>query len=299
MKPVRRHDEVVEAAGQHQRVQQQEAVRPEASRSAAPSARRQQPAEHVAAVERRNRNHVEHGQQHVELHARGSSSVGDRHRHVRLAERHAATPAAAASSDRRDEREHQIARRAGRRDQHVVAPRVPQVPHVRPAPASPSRCSGTPADHRDAAETAPCRSRSACTSGLSDTRPSSRAVGSPSRSAVHACAISCTVSENSRTMNAMKICAKSMSSKECNRLRPTREKRKNGVGRFRADDGRQFLARGAPHAGHAAERRQQRLAAAAARCPARRRAPTADRASSARGGGTSPRSDAPRRGSAG
>ena len=55
---------------------------------------------------------------------------------------------------------------------------------------------------------------SACTSGFSDTRPSSRAVGSPSRSAVHACAISCTVSENSSTMKAMKICAKLMSGKE-------------------------------------------------------------------------------------
>ena len=31
---------------------------------------------------------------------------------------------------------------------------------------------------------------SACTSGFSDTRPSSRAVGSPSRSAVQACAAS-------------------------------------------------------------------------------------------------------------
>jgi hypothetical protein len=52
---------------------------------------------------------------------------------------------------------------------------------------------------------------SAWTSGLSETRPRKRAVESPSRSAVHACAISCTVSENSSTMNAMKTWAKLMS----------------------------------------------------------------------------------------
>ena len=46
------------------------------------------------------------------------------------------------------------------------------------------------------------------------------------------------------------------------RLRPTREKRKDGIGDFRADHGRQFLARRAPHARQAAERRQQRPAPA-------------------------------------
>src|SRR5712692_1498633 len=103
---------------------------------------------------------------------------------------------------------------------------------------------------------------SACTSGLSDTRPSSRAVGSPRRSAVHACAISCTVSENSRTMSAMKICETKLASMpdKQSRLRPTREKRKDGVRRFRPDNGRELLARRAPHARHAPERRQQRLA---------------------------------------
>ena len=55
---------------------------------------------------------------------------------------------------------------------------------------------------------------SACTIGLKDTRPSRRAVGSPSWFAVHACAHSCTVNENSRTMKMMKTCAKLMSSKQ-------------------------------------------------------------------------------------
>src|SRR5712691_12270071 len=100
---------------------------------------------------------------------------------------------------------------------------------------------------------------SACTSGLSDTRPSRRAVGSPRRSAVHACAISCTVSENNRTTSAMKICETSMPGKQ-SRLRPTREKRKDGVRRFRPHDGRELLARRAPYARHAPKRRQQCLA---------------------------------------
>src|SRR5262249_28306187 len=99
---------------------------------------------------------------------------------------------------------------------------------------------------------------SACTSGLSETRPSRRAVGSPSRSAVHACAISCTVSENSRTMNAMKICAKLILTSKTSSVRPTREKRKNAIRRFRSDDGRQLFARRPPHARETAERRQQR-----------------------------------------
>src|SRR5262249_48873183 len=77
------------------------------------------------------------------------------------------------------------------------------------------------------------------------------------RSAVHACADSCTVSENSSTMKAMKICATLMSSKGTIRLRPTREKRKDGVGDFSSDGGLQVLPRRAPHARHAAKRRQQ------------------------------------------
>ena len=121
--------------------------------------------------------------------------------------------------------------------------------------------SGTPLISAMQRKQRPCRSRSACTIGLSDTRPSSRAVGSPSRSAVHACAVSCTVRENSRTMNAMKTCAKLMSSKDVTGYGRLCEKRKDGIGDFRADDGRQLLARRAPHAGQAAERRQQRPAA--------------------------------------
>src|SRR6266576_2963535 len=105
--------------------------------------------------------------------------------------------------------------------------------------------------------------RSACTAGLRETRPSSRAVGSPSWSAVQACAVSCTVNENSSTMNAMTICAISMPGKK-SRLRPTREKRKDGIGGFGADSGGQFLTRRAPNARDTAKRREQRLAPARA-----------------------------------
>src|SRR5262249_14056186 len=108
---------------------------------------------------------------------------------------------------------------------------------------------------------------SACTSGLNDTRPSSRAVGSPRRSAVHACAASCTVSEKSSTANEMKTCAKLISKDGCDttgvrRLRPTCEKRKDRIGRLCPDHGRQLFARRAAHAREAAERRQQRPAPA-------------------------------------
>src|SRR5262245_34232221 len=115
---------------------------------------------------------------------------------------------------------------------------------------------------------------SACTRGFNDTRPWSRAVGSPRRSAVHAWAISCTVSENNRTVNWMKIWAALMSStvRACSagsaltvvRLRPAREKRKDGIGDLLAHHRRQLLTRRAPHTREAAERRQQRLATARA-----------------------------------
>src|SRR5580693_7944542 len=99
--------------------------------------------------------------------------------------------------------------------------------------------------------------------GLSDTRPSSRAVGSPSRSAVHACADSCTVKEKRRTMNARTTCATLISGKT-NRLSPRCEKRKDGIGELRADFRRQLLSRRAPDACQAAESDQERAAAARA-----------------------------------
>src|SRR5258708_17112027 len=60
-------------------------------------------------------------------------------------------------------------------------------------------------------------------------------------------------------MNAMKICAMLMSSKEF-RLRPAREKRKDGVRGFGPDHGGQLFARRTANAGDAAEGRQQRFA---------------------------------------
>src|SRR4051812_17589558 len=128
--------------------------------------------------------------------------------------------------------------------------------------------------------------RSACTIGLSETRPSIRAVGSPSRSAVQACALSCTVNENSNTMKPMKICAILTSAKGIQPQRPGRspntmvsadsagsaasvirllpacEKRKDGVGDFRANRGQQLLACRTPHPGETPEAGQERAATA-------------------------------------
>src|ERR1051325_11108023 len=62
-------------------------------------------------------------------------------------------------------------------------------------------------------------------------------------------------------MKAMKTCATFTCAIDRSRLRPTREKRKDGIGGFRADDRRELFPRRAPNAGETAERRQQRAAA--------------------------------------
>src|SRR5689334_24529149 len=62
-------------------------------------------------------------------------------------------------------------------------------------------------------------------------------------------------------MKTRMICAKSKSGKGL-RLRPTCEKRKNGIRDFRADNRRQFLTRRASDAGKTAERGQERLPSA-------------------------------------
>ena len=63
--------------GEHQRVEDDEAVRPHRRVEAIGRPRRQQVRQHVAAVERRNRDHVEERQQQVDaqrLHASGTGS---------------------------------------------------------------------------------------------------------------------------------------------------------------------------------------------------------------------------------
>ena len=123
-----------------------------------------------------------------------------RHRHVRLAERlrrDRQQPTARSPQTRAITR---LLAGPAAATEHVVAPMDAAAGARPPAPASPSRSAARRSPARCSGNsTVPIGS--ACTIGLSDTRPSSRAVGSPSRSAVHACAISCTVSENSRTMN--------------------------------------------------------------------------------------------------
>ena len=69
---------------------------------------------------------------------------------------------------------------------------------------------------------------STCTAGLSDSRPSCRAVGSPSRSAAHACAASCTDSDAIRTTRTMRtsvrsmLCTQNRTRKGITRLTPSR-----------------------------------------------------------------------------
>ena len=117
--------------------------------------------------------------------------------------------------------------------------------------------------------------QSTCTAGFSVSRPSIRAVGSPRRSAAHACAASCTDSEAIRTTEGEDLGEieagqereytirhgqarpDSVGDSACTRAKCADD----GVGGLGADDRRQLLARGAAHAGEAAEAGQQRLAA--------------------------------------
>ena len=167
-------------------------------------ARRQQPHEHVAAVERRNRQHVEHGEHDVE--------PDDDAEHPRS--RQAGRPCGGAivrpegcldecEADARDDGEEQIARRTGGGNQHEVAARIRQVPHVHGHRLRPPD-HGHVRQQRNQWKQRSCRWDRRGRAGFSDTRPSRRAVGSPSRSAVQACAASCTVSDTSSTMNAMR-----------------------------------------------------------------------------------------------
>ena len=80
---------------------------------------------------------------------------------------------------------------------------------------------------------------------IDDTRPSSRAVNR-CRSAVHACAHSCTVRENNRTMNSMKIRAKSRY--RARSAQVTADSRKTQERHRRFADPAASSSRGAPHA---------------------------------------------------
>ena len=87
--------------------------------------RRQQPHEHIAAVERRNRQHVEHGEQHVQ------------HHHARARRRRRLRPALGrARRPRRSPRAARRRPRAGgcwpdrRRRSTRIAARLRQMPHV-------------------------------------------------------------------------------------------------------------------------------------------------------------------------
>ena len=191
---------VVEAAGEDQRVQQQEPVRPQLiERHGEP--RRQQPASTLPP-----------SSGGIGIMLNTASSTLSRIAWLRIAAIGTDTfvsPSvcgeigSTASSDRGDQRNHQIAGGTGRRHQDVIAA-------MDAAGCARSTGTGFAQPISGAPVTIAISGNrivpigSACTIGLSEMRPSSRAVGSPSRSAVHACAISCTVRENSRTMNEMK-----------------------------------------------------------------------------------------------
>ena len=134
---------VAEHAGEHQPVEDEEC------RTAAGGRTRRRPdraaaRQHVAAVERRHRHHVEHRQQHVELTNARTDLASEP---VRDLERR--TPDTTHSSSAGDHRQHQVAGRPGRRNQHELLPpvaaQVPDVDRHRLRPADERQVR----DHRD------------------------------------------------------------------------------------------------------------------------------------------------------
>jgi hypothetical protein len=144
---------------------------------------RDEPGQHVAAVERRNRNHVEHGQEHVD---------DDRHRQER-GRRHPVVGrdriARQQHEKHRDgDRDDQIADRSRERDDGEVAARMTQIAHVdghRLRPAD-DRQARVHRENREQHRADPVDMRER----VHVSRPSMRAVGRPARSAVQACAAS-------------------------------------------------------------------------------------------------------------
>ena len=198
----------------------------------------------------------------------GSPSVMRRHRQR----------SRSSSADR--QREHQIARRPGGRHQHVVAPRMPQLAHVdrhRLRPADQRRAG----DHRDQrkhhrADRIGVHDRVQRDAAEQPRRRIAEAIGRPRmRHFVHRQRKQQDdeADENLREVDVQQ------GVKGYGRLA---KKARTASATFAPTDGRQLLARRAPHAGQAAERRQQRLAPPRHRRRAHRRAPSADRASSAR-----------------
>ena len=95
---------------------------------AAPQLSWQQPADDVAPIEWRDGDHVEDGQQHVDLQS-GAQDGRGRNRHVRLTQRHGRD----GQQPQRDGgkcRQRKVAGRPRSCDEDIVAPRVPQPSNV-------------------------------------------------------------------------------------------------------------------------------------------------------------------------
>ena len=126
--------------GKHQRVQQHETRAAASASKPRAMAQRQQSASDVAAVERRNRHHVEHGEQHVQIRIARLRIVASGRRDVRLAERLRRDRQQRAARSPRSTAMHEIAGRTGGGDRARSRARLtPQLAHVHRAPASPSR----------------------------------------------------------------------------------------------------------------------------------------------------------------
>ncbi len=96
-----------------------------------------------------------------------------------------------------DRRQHVHRGPCGQRH-NLVPPRFPEIPTRDPESARPSPTAGHAFTRQIAGHTI-MPHMSKCFAGFSVSRPSIRAVGSPSRFAVHACAMSCSEMESTST----------------------------------------------------------------------------------------------------
>ena len=151
--------------GEHQRVEQRRSRTGAAARSRRASRRRQDAHQHVAAVERRDRDHVEHGQQHVDAPRSRTASPSRPLAHARRPPQHVDDHRARSTASSR------LLTGPAARDDREVAARATAGCGSRPAPASPSRSAASRSSIATSGNSiVPIRSM--CTAGLSDSRPS-------------------------------------------------------------------------------------------------------------------------------
>ncbi len=164
-------------------------------------------ADDVAAIQRRQRDQIEHRQHHIDQ-DRQLKQLGQWARRHRRRESRANPALEPCTNDRqRDDRQkgrEEIADRPGDRGEYVVAHEVLEIARVHRRRLGPAERRESPA--RSAISgTMMVPKGSMWTMGFSETRPSILAVGSPRRLAIQACADSCTQMANSRTMISKKM----------------------------------------------------------------------------------------------